>query len=206
MWSLDGTAPGPGPILTPDLQASDGTLTPPPGTPYALALNGITLQARVVERRGADTLYRIGGQPLKLAAAVTGVDSDGWIEDADGNGAAEASYTRYDVSNDGPGFAVIKLSRVGWGGTDIPGTATVRIGPVGIGPDKQPAIEHVTASQTKILHHKVASGFLLPAPSGPWRVEITISPTFVPHDLDPSQGDRRRLGAALEQAGFQPLF
>ena len=27
---------------------------------------------------------------------------------------ARASYTRYDVSGDGPGFAVVKLSRVGW--------------------------------------------------------------------------------------------
>ena len=28
MWSLDGTAPTPGPILTPDLEAEDGTSTP----------------------------------------------------------------------------------------------------------------------------------------------------------------------------------
>jgi hypothetical protein len=206
MWSLDGTAPRPGPILTPDLEASDGTLTPNPGTAYALALNGIELQARLVATRGSDRLYRLGGRPLKLAAAVTGVESDGWIEDADGNGTAEASYTRYDVSHDGPGFAVVKLSRVAWGGTDIPGNATVRIGPVAIGPDKQPTIAHVTATRTKTLHHKVTNGFALPAPSGPWRVEITITPTFVPHDLDPTEGDRRRLGAKLEQAGFQPLF
>ncbi len=59
MWSLDGTAPGPGPILTPDLEAADGTLTPPPGTEYALGINGVELQAPVVARRGTTTLYRL---------------------------------------------------------------------------------------------------------------------------------------------------
>ena len=50
VWSLDGTAinVGAGPILTPDLDAVDGTLTPVPGTEYALAVNGVTLQAPVV--------------------------------------------------------------------------------------------------------------------------------------------------------------
>nr|MBA3375195.1 PQQ-like beta-propeller repeat protein [Actinomycetota bacterium] len=49
IWSIDGSARlvG-GPILTPDLAASDGTLTPPPSTEFALALNGVTLQAPVV--------------------------------------------------------------------------------------------------------------------------------------------------------------
>ena len=103
MWSLDGTAPGPGPILTPDLVAADGTLTPPPGTDYALGINGVELQAPIVERRGTTTLYRLDGGPLKLASAVTGLYSDGWIGDRDGNGVAEAAYTRYDVSRDGPG-------------------------------------------------------------------------------------------------------
>ena len=116
MWSLDGTAPGPGPILTPDLVAADGTLTPPPGTEYALGINGVELQAPVVARRADTRLYRLGDQPLKLASAVTGLYSDGWIGDRDGNGVAEAAYTRYDVSRDGPGFALVKLSRVAWCG------------------------------------------------------------------------------------------
>jgi hypothetical protein len=36
-------------------------------------------------------------------------------------------------------------------------------------------------------------------------VEVTIEPTFSPHDLDPSNSDRRQLGATME-AGFRPLF
>lgn len=198
VWGLDGSAPGPGAILTPDLAGVDGTLTPSPGTDYALALNGVELQAPVVTRNGGATLYRIGGKPLKLAAGTTGLYSDGWMAD-------KAAYTRYDVSRDGPGQAVVRLSRERWCPHDKPGNATVRIGPVGIGPDNQPAIERVTATRTGVVHACEAIGFALPTPGRPWRVEVTIDPTFVPRELDPARHDQRNLGAVFE-ARFQPLF
>jgi hypothetical protein len=203
VWSTDGTAPGPGAILTPDLAAADGTLTPNPGTEYAMTLNGVELQAPEVARVGEFILYRVDGQPLKLAAGVNGVDHDGWISDSDDDRVAEASYNRFDVSGDGPGFAVVKLSRVAWcaGGSSM---ATVRIGPIGVGPDNQPAIERVTEVQRKRIYDCKANGFYLGAPSGPWRVEVSISPTFSPHDIDVNHGDTRQLGAVLF-AGFAPL-
>jgi hypothetical protein len=207
MWSLDGTAPAPGPILTPDLQAADGTLTPSPGTDYALALNGIELQGRVVAQKGLDRLYRLNGRLLKLAAALTGVSSDGWISDKDGDGVATASYTRYDVSRDGAGFAVGRLSRVASCPTQrIPGKATVKIGLVGIGPDKQPTIARVTGIWRDAVRHCASTGFALSPPNGPWRIEIAITPTFVPYELDPAFSDRRRLGAVALGVGFQPLL
>jgi hypothetical protein len=198
MWSLDATAPGPGPIQTPDLDATDGTLYPTPGTEYALALNGVELQAPAVLRRGRDTLYRLDGRPLQLASAVTGLYSDGWMAD-------RAGYTRYDVSRDGPGFARVRLSRERWCGRDKPGRATVRIGPAGIGEDKQPAIAEVTEVKGAVLHACQARTLLLAAPRVPWRVEVTMEPTFSPNELDPSKSDRRQLGAVLD-VGFQPLF
>jgi hypothetical protein len=203
VWSIDGTAPGPGAILTPDLAAADGTLTPNPGTEYAITLNGVELQAPEVMRLGQYILYRVDRRPLKLAAGVTGIDHDGWIADTDDDGVAEAAYNRFDVSGDGPGFAVVKLSRVAWcaGGKS---QATVRIGPIGIGPDNQPAIERVTETQTKPIYDCKANGFTLGAPSQPWRVEVEISPTFSPHDIDVNHGDRRQLGAVFF-AGFTPL-
>ena len=217
MWSLDGTAQKVGgPILTPDLQADNGRLTPNPGTQYALALNGIELQAPLVRQVGNDRLYRLDDRPLKLAAAVTGLESDGWMSAPDANSPAKASYTRYDVSHDGPGFAVGRLSRVASCGKDMPGRATVKIGPVGIGPDKQPTIKHVTAIWPRpaeaargenIVHQCRTTGFALPAPTVPWRLEISITPTFVPRELDPKRfSDTRHLGAVLKGVGFQPLF
>lgn len=197
MWSLDGTAPPPGPILTPDLAAADGTLTPSPETEYALALNGIELHAPAIARRGGDVLYRLDGKPLRLGSSVTGLYSDGWMAD-------KASYNRFDVSRDGPGFARVKLSREDWCGKDKPGKATLRFGPVTIGPDKQPALADVLQEESVVLHSCKARTLLLGAPRVPWRVEVTIKPTFSPKELDPSKSDRRQLGAKLE-AGFLPL-
>ena len=152
MWSLDGSAIKVGsPILTPDLNAVDGTLTPVPGTEYALAVNGVELQAPVVDQRKDAVLYRIDGGPLKLEEALIGRESDGWMIGSTAEpGVARASYTRYDVSDDEPGLAVVRLTRLGWcpdPSARTTGKATVRIGPVGIGPDKQPRIEHVTETR-----------------------------------------------------------
>ena len=205
VWSTDGTAPGPGAILTPDLASADGTLTPSPEADYALTLNGVELQAPVVKRLGPFVLYDVDREPLRLASGVNGIDRDGWIADTDGNGVAEASYNRFDVSRDGPGFATVNLSRVAWCSGGAPGKATVRIGPMGIGADNQPAISKVTQEQTKTVTQCTATGFRLAAPNGPWRIEVEITPTFSPHDLDPNHSDRRRLGAVFT-AGFQPLF
>ena len=208
IWSLDGTAINVGaPILTPDLNATDGTLSPSPDTQYALGINGVNIRAPVVERRGDAVLYKLDG-PIRLKDALIGRESDGWIVGKGGETVATGSYTRYDVSQDGPGFAVVTLSRANW--CPRPGhrqvaTAIVRIGPVGIGPDKQPAIAHVTQTRRLTVKDCVANGVTLRPPHAPWRVEVSISPTFVPRVVDPTKSDNRRLGAVFD-AHFQPLF
>jgi len=211
IWSLDGTAIKVGsPILTPDLDAIDGTLEPVPGTAYALAVNGVRLQAPVVAQRENAVLYRIDGGPLQLEDALIGRETDGWMVGTSGEpGVARASYTRYDVSEDEPGLAVVELSRNSWCPSKAlrqVGKATVRIGPVGIGPDNQPRIEQVTQTKTFDLPDCTGNGTSLQPPSVPWRMEITVEPTFVPKDVDPSKSDNRRLGARIIRADFQPLF
>jgi hypothetical protein len=37
-------------------------------------------------------------------------------------------------------------------------------------------------------------------------MEIMVSPTFIPKDIDPTKSESRRLGAVIVKAGFQPLF
>ena len=38
-------------------------------------------------------------------------------------------------------------------------------------------------------------------------MEIAVTPTFVPREIDPAgSSDNRHLGAVIERAGFQPLF
>jgi hypothetical protein len=210
MWSLDGSAQKVGgPILTPDLEAVDGTLTPVPETQYVLAVNGVTLQAPVVAQRENAVLYRIGGGPVKLKEALVGRQSDGWMTGTPEDPVARAAYTRYDVSKDGPGFGYVQLSRFEWcppPGLRKPGTATIRIGPVGIGPDNQPTIGHVTDQRTVLVRDcRITDAVLLRPPDAPWRIEVTLEPTFVPNEVDPSSSDRRHLGALVD-ARFQPLF
>lgn len=192
VWSVDGTAPGPGPTLTPDLAKPDGTLWPTPDTPYVLAVNGVEVAGEEVAR-GTETgpvLVRIGGE-LRLKANQIGVYSDGWM-------GARAAYNRFDVSQDGPGVARVRLSREAFcpEGERIPGLVSVRVGPIGVGPDKQPAIERVTSSETVFVPACGVRDVALPAPEGPWRMEVT-SQTFVPKEVDPSQSDRRELGAVV---------
>jgi hypothetical protein len=210
MWSLDGTAIKVGsPILTPDLNAVDGTLTPNPETRYALAVNGVTLQAPIVAKRKNAVLYRIDGQPIKLQDALVGMQTDGWMVGSSDDPVARASYTRYDVSKDEPGFAKVELTRVGWcprPSLRQTGHVTVRIGPVGIGPDKQPRIDHVTETRRFDVRDCKADGITLTPPDVPWRMEITVAPTFRPKDIDPSSSESRFLGAVIVEAGFRPLF
>jgi hypothetical protein len=210
VWSLDGSAKTVGgPILTPDLNAVDGTLTPPPGTEYALAVNGVRLQAPIVAERENAVLYRIGDGPLRLQDALVGRQTDGWMVGSSEDPVARASYTRYDVSADNPGLAVVELTRIGWCPSEDKrqvGKATIRIGPVGIGPDNQPRIERVTQTRTIEVPDCNADGTTLSPPKVPWRMEITLSPTFVPREVDPGSSDNRRLGAVIAKAGFQPLF
>jgi hypothetical protein len=122
---------------------------------------------------------------------------------------ARASYTRYDVSADKSGLAVVRLTKVGWcpdPGARTTGKATVRIGPVGIGPDNQPRIEQVTETRRFDVPDCEAFGATLSPPNVPWRMELTLAPTFIPAEVDLSKSDRRRLGAVIDRAGFQPLF
>ena len=200
MWSLDGTAIRVGsPILTPDLKAANGTLTPSPGTQYALALNGIELQEPLVTQVRNERLYRLDGKPMRLAAAIIGQESDGWIVGSvEEPNVARASYTRYLVSRNDPDFVVVLLSRLGWCPNPPRGTvATVRIGTVAIGPDKQPAMGRVLATKTRRLADCTTKGFAFARPTVPWRVEVRISPTVRPHDVDPSKSERRYLGATM---------
>ena len=210
VWSLDGSATNVGgPILTPDLNAIDGTLTPNPGTKYALAVNDVALQAPVVLRRQGKVLYRLDGRPLKVQDALVGRQTDGWIVGtSDEPNVARASYTRYDISKDGPGLAFVKVSRQYWcprEGLRQTAKVTVKIGPVGIGPDKQPRIAHVTNTVPLEVKDCTAQGITLAAPNKPWRMEIALSPTFVPKEVDPTKSDTRHLGAQID-AGFQSLF
>ncbi len=198
VWSLDGTAQGPGPVLTPDPRASDGALSHDPGYPYVVEERGIEVVGKLV----ATHLHITGGSPqpwrlvrvappLRLHASVTGVFADGW------SGPASA-YTRYSsVGNRGSRVRVV-VSRREWGGPDKPGHVTVRLGPIVIGDDKQPHVGEPMVVKQFDIHTKGEVTLVLKTPGPRFRVEVTISPTFRPRELSPqTESDNRDLGAVL---------
>jgi hypothetical protein len=191
VWSLDGTAPGPGPVLTPDLEDTSGRLSPDPGYRYVLTERGIELAGKLVARpprSGRWFVYRLDG-PLRLAHAETGVFTDGWM-------GAESAYNQYVSPTGKGGNVIVRLNRSAWGGPDKPGKVLIRVGRLEKGADNQPHIGEVTATRRWEIHSLSRAPFVIPAPKPPFRVEVTIRPTFSPSDYE-GQSDQRELGAQV---------
>jgi uncharacterized membrane protein len=204
VWSLDGTAQGPGPFLTPDQRATDGALSHDPGYPYVVEETGIDVLGKTV----ATHLHRAGGGlekwrlvkadlPLRLRGAATGVFSDGWT-------GSFSAYTRYSTEGNRKGRMRVIVSRVPWGGPNKTGHVTVAIGPSVIGADKQPHLGKPTEVKHFDIHSREERVLLFRAPGPRFRVEVTITPTFVPRELSPDQSDNRRLGAKVSYVFLPP--
>jgi hypothetical protein len=203
VWSLDGTAPGPGPALTPDVHGIHGVLFPDPHLPYVVAEPGIDVVGSVatthLHKAGGGfarwTLYRVE-EPLRLRYAVTGRFADGW------SGPNDTAYTRYSTTGGRAGKLRVLVSWRQWPGPNS-AQVTVLMGTLVIGPDKQPAIGKVTERRTWTIHAKQSKTFTLRAPGPQFRVEVHVSPKFMPAQFIPS-GDRRELGAQVQYAFIEP--
>jgi hypothetical protein len=203
VWSTDGSAPGPGPVLTPDLvDATTGAITPG-DVEYVVADPGIDLVGEIVERHAHFaagtktywTLFKVE-PPLRLQNSTRGVSQDGWAE-------RRSDYSQFSTPDDEPGFAVVRVHRSAWGGKDVPARVTIRVGALRRGRDKQPALGRVTDQCVFTVNRLEDRTFLLKTPPPPFHVDVRISRTFVPSELDPRYSDNRRLGAQLEYS-FSP--
>ena len=197
VWSLDGTAPQPGPILTPDLAKPTGELSPDPGYPYVVVGGGIDVVGEVVAAPPPIDLRLIRiAAPLRLRSAETGVEGDGWITCPESGCTASAAYSRFSTPGNRGGFVEVTASRKGWTGPNAPGAVTVRVGTLVVGADHQPALGEVLETRTWVAASGVKKVFTIPVPRPPFRVEIE-SETFSPSQFGAS--DTRNLGV---QPGF----
>jgi hypothetical protein len=210
VWSLDGTAQGPGPFLTPDPRPADGALCSGDrcgnwGYPYVVEEQGIEVVGKTV----ATHLHRAGGglekwrlvkidPPLRLGGAVTDVYPDGWM-------GPFSSYTRYATENNRAGRMRVVLSGPPQGAHETIGHATVAIGPIVIGDDNQPHLGKPTELRRFDLPSKRQRILTFHAPGPRFRVEVTITPTFVPKELSSDQSDNRHLGAQVRYVFLPPL-
>jgi hypothetical protein len=227
VWSLDATAPGPGYFLTPDagpdgrLTSRAYPMGAPPGIDYIVADQGIDVVGtpivwpeirqmitrdqfgfpthKVVTQLAHWRLLKIA-QPLRLESTPVGIEPDGWITAAPGapKGApALAAYNQFATPGNRPGWIQVTVSRAGWQGTDKPGHVTITAGRLVRGPDKQPALGHVSEVLRWVVHSGRTRVFYVRA-SPPTRIEVRVAPTFAPADFGGS--DRRQLGAQVSFA------
>ena len=105
VWSLDGTAPGPGPTLTPNLAEPTAGSAPDPGLDYVVAGQGIDLVGTVVRTAPPWRVYRIQHSTPDRPDTI-GLSPDGWS-------GANASYNRTRPRQ--PGGLRTRLGRPGRG-------------------------------------------------------------------------------------------
>jgi hypothetical protein len=198
IWSTDGTAPGPGPILTPDLAEADGRLFPDPQVPYVVTEPGLDIAGTRVATRGRWTVYRVA-PPLRLAHSQEGIFSDGqtgcdlFVASCP---TARSAYNQYATSGGRRGWMSVNVSRFGACGAPIPpGEVVITIGTLVKGPDKQPTLGRVLGRTTWVVEAGAERRIVLATPKPPFRVEVRISPTYSPSDY--GESDRRRLGAQV---------
>jgi hypothetical protein len=188
IWSLDGTADAP--TLSPDLGAPDGTLAPPPAVEWVVTGNGVeVLGERIGEPRGGMTLFRVT-PPVRFRYAQVGVYEDGWM-------GAHASYSQY-APDEGVsrGFARVTLSCQGACGANVPtADVVVRVGTVVVR-ENQPALGRVQEVVRRTLAPCAVQPVVVRA-TVPYHVDVTVSPTFVPAEIDSGSGDVRELGAQV---------
>ena len=180
--SLDGTAPGPGPIVGPGLVSVDGSLSEFTGDPYVLAGPGITLQAPSVGEWSGLVLYHLHG-PWKLRDAAQQIYSDGWAP-------GWSAYTFF--ARGGPGTLTVELRRTGYKGNAPPGNAVIHVGTVRLSGGQSPVIAHLNAVRKAVIHNGGDVKVAIPVKSTPVRVVVQISPTF-----QPGGADTRNLGAQV---------
>lgn len=200
IWSLDGTAPGPGPTLTPNLADTTGRLEGDPGYRYAIGDFGVALDGDLVETQGSARLYRVR-DGLRLAQSMRGVFNDGWVGSTAPANEVKAEYNHFTDAGDAPGTVLVTVARTAWcSPKDIPARVLIEVGPTALGPERNGIVGTATERRGWEVRACASRTFPIPTPGPPFSVRVTVGPPFRPSALDPSATDPRYLGA---QVGFE---
>lgn len=202
IWSTDGTAPGPGPTLTPDLTSRDGSLADRSGARWAVSDFGIDLVGTERQKVGALTLVGHDG-PLRLEESVRGVFNDGWLGSRTPQDSVAADYSRFSTPGERAGTVDVRVARTGWCPSDpkadVPGHVVIDVGTLKLGEQRDGVVDRVTERRGWTVRGCADRTFSIPTPRPPFHVTVTVTPPFQPHALDPSNSERRYFGA---QVGF----
>jgi hypothetical protein len=195
IWSLDGTAPPPGPRSTPDLLHPDGELRLDPGLPYVLETSAVDMIGTPVAKNGGYTLVRVP-HPWRLRQAAYGVAYDGWISGVNGDAtSADAAYAYFGPGT-APGKLTVSVDRAVFC-HNSPGTnVVIRVGPVALSDQRSPIVKQPTVVKRFHLADCSARNFTVRA-RPPVAVQVHVAPLALGTDYGLS--DNRLFGA---RAGF----
>lgn len=155
------------------VRAADGARLAPR---YVVAQPGLDVAGEQVAAEGRLALYRTSA-PLRLESQTDGLYGDGWS-------GPSATYTNYSARSDA---VVVEAGRVAWGGPDSPGRVTLAVERVDSG--RQVSIARW------IAHSGSKRTFRLRTPAAPYRVKVSVQPTFSPAEF--GEPDTRQLGVQL---------
>jgi hypothetical protein len=192
VWSVDASAPGPGPATTPNFTSVDGQVDPQLPINWAVTMGNVELVGKVVATVAGLHLYRLS-HPVRIAADEGGISPDGWM-------GTSAWYNRFAASGRAKsGTVVISLSRLAACG-NIPAVhITIRVSHIAIDKDAQAVagrletVRHVTVRSNPCQAPVVR----IPA-TPPFRVDVSADRTF-----QPSLSDKRQLSVVTAFA-FEP--
>jgi hypothetical protein len=156
---------------------------------YTVGDSDVHIVGDVVAQEGLLTLSRVD-PPLRLVDQTGGIQADGWI-------GSDAAYNYYNAPEGRrpPRAVTVTVSRASWKGPHVPGVARVRVGPLTVDSAGGPQIGAPATEQTWAIRSEGTKAFVFRAPHPPFRVEVTVAPTFSP--VDYGQPDARRLGAQV---------
>ncbi len=179
VWSVDATAPPPGPVTTPNFLRTDGALDPQLPVDWAVTPPEIAMIGKIAESAGGLNLYRVP-HPIRAQSFVTGITADGWMQDA-------SRFVRF-APHPVDGMVSISISRGAACGASIPTTRfTFRVSRLGIDSDGQP-VPRATEAFVRTRVAQCASTVLHVPARAPFRIDAKATGLF-------KAGDGRELAA-----------
>ena len=187
VWSVDASAPGPGPTVTPNYVNLRGAIDPQLPINWVVAGPGVDPDGQLVETAGGLRLFRVS-RPIRIAAAQGNVTPDGWMS-------TSAWYYRFATTGTKRGTAVVTLTRAAACGGYPSSRITIRVARLRLSHDAQPVAGRRIAVRRVVLRSKPCDTRVIQIPvRTPFRIDVSAIGTF-----EPSLYDQRQLSA---QVGF----
>lgn len=186
IWSVDASAPGPGPVRTPNYLDTTGAVDPQVPVDWIVAGPGVDPVGHLQETVGGLRLYRVP-HPIRIAEAEGGVSTDAaWMGTA-------SWYYRFTSAGTKPGVATVQLSRAAACGSFPPSHLTIKLSSLRIDADGQPVAKRLLATRHVTLRSDPCETKVVSIPAkAPYRIDVTAVGTF-----QPSQFDQRELSAQV---------